>query len=347
MEVSCRLVTIEKDDEVYKIAKGIYLEVSCNHPNSKKGLIPYNIFEEVFSIRQNISVTPEIGQLNDQLQGISQPLNVTANLPRQDALDLVLQQIGLYKYTVKDSDLIIKSNFSPFFELAWESIITENLCVYRKTIHKKFNKNTDGVANSIGILMSHSFKDVGRDLKEYMDQEVQSIISILLTNNTSKFRTENIMLVKHTNVQTILDVLEKKLTMLHLIMHGDENGNLCLENSDRSKYKIVEKLPSDKFVEMIRGNGYNLIFLSMCNSGGAQKNLEDNLAYKIIKNAGSSYVVSFIGPVGEKSAKEFSEEFYGLLVNGESIEAIYKEALVKYKVKTNRNKYIPVLYSHA
>lgn len=341
MEISCELITV-KEGELESLKGGDYLSVTTTQ-NSEAILFAFNEFQEKYQ-KSKIEVSPvllepTIGNFTDSIsfQSKQKP-------DLKSVLDFINKKLDITKEKIKGDNLIIQSNSSIFLELPWENIIGNDLYIIRKVVPLT-QKEEMGVTKNLLLLMSHSHEGIGSDLKQVMDEEVKSIYESFIENNQSYFRVENILLSKHTTPDIIKKINWGDYNWIHLIMHGDPEGNLCLENNtDHQKYREVAKFSSDDFINLIKNNFHTLIFLSLCYSGGGTTNGE-NLAYKITKNGYSRYVIAYRDPVGESSAKSFSKFFYENMTTGKGIVDVYKASLKSYYATTTKRDYIPLLYS--
>lgn len=241
----------------------------------------------------------------------------------------------------------IVSDVSSVLELPWEEINDNNSIVLRKYKTDSPTKCDLSSINSMIILMSHAHEGVGGDLKKIMDDEINSIyesIRILHENNQPTFRIDNILLSKHTTKTSIKNVDWKSYNYIHLIAHGDANGNIALERPEPENYKIPDTFSKNEFMELVESHNFKLVFLSYCYSGGGNTNNEDSLAFQLVKNGISEYCIGYRDPVLESAAKNFSSIFYEYLLLGQDIIETYRQSLNRfYSIRSSR-KDIPYLY---
>lgn len=345
MEIYCELKKI-LDGEIKSMKGGLYLSIKTNKSNGQFVLIPYQDFHNEYLKRKDSTmlVVPEVGI------GIATDINPIYSKQGPDlqkVLEFINERIQI-DINFEGDQLTVQSDFSIFLELPWENLKEDTIYIVRKVINcindKPIKEN-----NNLAILMSHAHEGVGSNLKSVMDDEVKSIyksLHFLIENNQQYFRIDSILLMKHTTMDSIKEIPWKSYNMTHIIMHGDQDGNLCLENNDHKKYKEVEKFSSDEFVNLIKDGNQKIIFLSLCYSGGGIMDKE-NLAFKIVKAGCSRYVIAYRDPVGEFSAKDFTEIFYKNLTTGKIIEDVYKNSLRSYYSNPKKREYIPLLYSCA
>lgn len=343
MEIYCELKQV-KDGEKESLKGGLYLSVKTNKSNGQFVLIPFDDFHSEYLRNKDVTtvITPEIGI------GKSSDINPVFSKQGPDlqkVLEFVNKEIKIAD-NLEEDQLTIRSDFSVFLELPWENLKADNLYIIRKVSTSARDPQVKE-DNDLVMLMSHAHEGVGSDLKVVMDEEIKSVynsLHFLIENNQQYFRVDSILLLKHTTTESIKSVSWKDYSFVHVIMHGDQDGNLCLEDGDHAKYKETKKFSPDDFVELVKDSNQKLIFLSLCYSGGGILNKE-SLAFKIIKSGCSRYVIAYRDPVGELSAKEFTELFYKNLTTGKEIEEVYKTSLSSYYSGPKKREYIPLLYS--
>ncbi len=227
-------------------------------------------------------------------------------------------------------------------ELPWEDIIEEDLFIIREIVcpQRKYEHKT---RNNILILMSHAHEGTGDNIQELVKEEVESIYNTLHSNAHNNFWVDNILIARHTSIEAIKALPWKDFNFAHLVMHSDSNGDLCLEDLSPERFTTIDRFSAGDFLNLIKDNCLNLIFLSMCYSGGGTE--KESLAFQIVKSGYSKYVIGYSYPVGEKSAKDFADIFYQKLATlKEGIEDVYTTSLEAY-YKSGKKTFIPLLYS--
>lgn len=341
MEIYCDLQVQDNDSAL--LLKGVYLNIKTNLNAGSPIIIPYTEFEVLYSkARQSSDVPKEdlgIGEIG------SIPLEVTnkQNPNYKDVMVFLLEKLNFKTEHVANNDLIVQSDVWTFLELPWEEIGEGKLSVIRKVICKNDKDVEDN--NNLLLLMSHAHENVGKDLKEKIVEEIESIYGAMIKHTQTSFRVNSILLSQHTTVESIKLISWNLYNMIHLMMHGDKDGSLCLENPDHQKYKQVDKFSSSDFLSLIKDRCFKLIFLSMCYSGGGIEGKE-SLAFNIVKSGCSKYVIAYSNAVGEDSARLFADSFYKNLITGNRIEEVYKSSLATYRsTLNNKDYYMPLLYS--
>ena len=97
---------------------------------------------------------------------------------------------------------------------------------------------------------------------------------------------------------------------------------------------------------------FELFFLSFCYSCGGV-NTGESLAFKIIDEGISKYVIGYSYPVKGGPALLFATDFYDRFLNGDKdiqgndrIKDFYKKSFLKCYNKNNIRNYVPFLYMY-
>lgn len=347
MDIYLDLKEVKEGDIEYidgiALDQGGYLSIkTSSKQNNKPILIPYKDFEEIYS-RSKIATTTEPAD-----PGISKefsPVVAKKSLPNlKPVISFLNTKIGFSKDNFADDKkkLKVQSSSQLILELPWEDIIEEDLFIIREIVcpERKYDHKT---RNNILILMSHAHEGTDDNIQELVKEEVESIYKTLHSNAQNNFWVDNILISRHTSIETIKALPWKDFNFAHLVMHGDSNGYLCLENFNPENFKSIDRFSTNDFLDLIKDNCLNLIFLSMCYSGGGID--KESLAFQIVRSGYSKYVIGYSYPVGEKSAKDFANIFYQKLATSKTdIEEIYTTSLESY-YQSGKKKFIPLLYS--
>jgi len=162
----------------------------------------------------------------------------------------------------------------------------------------------------------------------------------LMENSHSQLRVGGVEIIKHGTKEEISRVEFNSLHYVHMIMHGEESGNLCLEKTNLPDQ--IDTLSRDEFLSLLERAGVNgvlLFFLSFCYSGGGEIS-ESNLSFELVKRGIAEYAVGYDGGVGNDSAMDFAKDFYPYLASGKGIKDSFAEA---YRKRVGAG-YMPLLY---
>ena len=346
MKIACELVEISdiNRENPSGLSKGRYLSVVTDR-EQKPVYIPYDDFvSTVAAARHELDVS-----LGEPVAATEPDLPAESLKDGEPNLDEAVRFLS-NKINITDGDfeksdeLIVQSDLPDFLELPWEDVVNTKIYVFRHFAGNSIDGTEEG-ENNLLVFMSHSHEDVGDDLKKVMNEEVRAIynaVHYFVENNQSYFRIDRILLSKHTTKKVLYEIDWDAYNFAHFVMHGHNNGGLCLEKPDRERYKEVDLLSAAEFLEVLEGHYLALVFLSICYSGGSS-NYGGNLAFQIVKAGVSRHVVAYRNRVGEDSAKDFAEIFYKNLSNGGRITDVYKNSLKNYYGSGSKH-YTPLLY---
>lgn len=345
LKIVCSIIELKVDIE--NLLKGKYLKVIVD--GIQPIYIKYEEFNEKYKLTSAIKSVPYLTTSEESISNeVKETTEAKINSPDYgDLLTFILSKINNHnKQLIKDNlTVIIISDLSIILELPWEKV-NNSAIFFRKykterTITERFENS-----NNLVILMSHAHEGIGHDLKQEMDHEIGSIydaLHILRENNQQSFRINKILLSKHTTKKTISEIDWQSYNFLHLICHGDSNGDLVFEKDDNVYYRDPDIMTKEEFVNILNKQTFRLIFLSLCNSGGGIT-IKESIAYQLIKNEITNCCIAYRGGIGEKSASNFTSNFYERMLQGNSIQETYKESLLLYKRVNPTMKYLPYIY---
>jgi hypothetical protein len=351
MKISCELKDTMKD----------------NQENLPEGRYLYIYYEKNTSAI-NISLPEFQGHLEEAKRGSEQSIpnpgvgsdNQTIIPTRENnrpdfknMMSFLVEKIAINDKDFNDGDeLIIESSFGNFLELPWEEITQKKIFVFRMVVGERKNDLPES-QNNLLLIISNSHITVNGelpDLKNKLKDEILKIIDQTIDAIPKDFKINNISVAKHTTKDSFPLLLWDNYNYVHVIMHGDESGGLCLEKPEIDKYKVQDIMTIDEVIEILKNKKFSLLFLSFCYSGGGLNN-NNSLAFQISSKGISKYVIGYRYGVGETSAMTFAEYFYKLLVNGfaatkqDRLREVYKESLSKYYSDSQSNNvYVPILY---
>lgn len=355
MQIGCRLLDIKENtpEKPPDLQPGPYLEVGVTAEQQLK-YIDWNKFvskkresKEVKTVslsEAGIAAAPTGTRTDEETL-------IEKNVGSEIALDFLLSEIGIKSEDLLGSDeLVVYSNLGDFLELPWESFTKTAVAVIRKFndlggSEEQLLKNKN---NNLLVLMSHAYQGMGDNISKVMNQEIANIYEsahFLRSQRESAFRIDSIHLSKHTTK----DVVEHRIhwgdfNLVHLIMHGDSIGRLGLEKPERDQYTHPDLISKDDFIQAIGPTEFDLVFLSLCYSGGGLDGDENSLAFQLVRGKKAKYVIGYRAAVGEFSARDFSKDFYENIISGLAISEVYKKTLLDYYKVKPESKYTPFLY---
>ncbi len=247
-------------------------------------------------------------------------------------------------------ELIIESSFGNFLELPWEDIAQGKIFVLRRVVGEKKN-NYENTFNNFLFVVSNSHITANgevADLKEKLREEVLAIVHQAMDVIPKEFKVGDMHIAKHTTKSSFSSLPWDKYNYIHIIMHGDDKGGLCLETEGVDNYKVQDIIGIDDVASMLTDKKFFLLFFSICHSGGGVDG-NNSLAFHIANNGISKYAIGYRLSVGEDSASTFAQIFYKILLSGQhAVEEVYKKSLAEYYSKPiSNNGYMPLLYINA
>jgi hypothetical protein len=271
-----------------------------------------------------------------------------------DLMAILAKKIEII-FPVNEDELVVTSSEEIFLQLPWEVLVKQKIFVYREVIVEDDKNFEEKPQNNLMFLVSHATKDGGtilKPIKEGLDDEIREVYSLISSIKTDEManhlKFNKVLLSIHTTRDSLNDVHWNEFNYAHLIMHGLEDGRICLESPD--DHKQIEGVTIPEFIKLIEKHSFKLFFLSFCYSGGGTKS-GDNLSYLIVRKGISKYVIGYSYSVDGRLAASFAKCFYAKLLNGaqdgqgnDKIKSIYKEALEKYYVDNPGAKDLPFLY---
>lgn len=353
MEISAEFIFIEKD--LGSTKSGNYLRIQMDD-NPEPIYLPREEFEIAYELATTKAVVPEkeigIGTADDLF--VSEVENIRPDF--SGLMKLLVDKVGINddNFQAGESELSVHSNSPRFLELPWEAITSKEIYVFRKT---KKGKKADyqPKSNHILLVTSHAENNSGQTLKPKMDEEVLGIFKILeglIRDELPKFlKLGSIDLLHHTTRNLLQITGWNKYNYSHFILHGLQNGNLCLEDAD--EYKKSEEMPIAEFIELLSVANLKFCFFSFCFSGGGLNTDGGSVAFQVVHKGISQYAIGYSYPVGDGSASKFSGHFYSYLLNGNRINpadevdiaCVYREAIKRYyQDAKHSHRYTPLLY---
>lgn len=346
MELKCRIEKINKNQE--GLPEGNFLIVNFN-----KGEDVFIFFEE-FN-KQYEAASRERGA-NDSLIEINNDDNIQPAINERPNYKNLLQylsnKLGISETTFKDDNiLIIESSFGNFLELPWEEIVDTRIIVLRKVISNK-KTNPEHTHNSLlFILASSNINHNGRlpDLKDKIADEINSITKKIILAAPKDYNIKDVRILKSITRELFSSLPWEEYNFIHFLMHGDENGGICLESKDDNNYKNQDIICIADVISCLREENFLLMFFSFCFSGGGV-NGANSLSCQLTNEGITKYAIGYRNEVGEKSARNFSNIFYNILLDGyakgtgQHIEETYKKAMTDYSKILPDMKYLPLLF---
>lgn len=340
-------------DEINSIPKGKYL---CVQANSNE--VIYIPHEEFYKLVSKAKSKPMINMHEDIEIGLGGSALTEKSIIKPDFSDLMkflVEKINIV-FENDNDEMIISSSEGIILELPWEDVSDKKIIVFREVISNK-RKSFEEKTNNLLFVVSHAVKHGGEILepiKEKMDEEIKSIYSLIGSLKTQEmpthFKLQNVLLSIHTTKDSFKNTQWEKYNYVHFIMHGLDTGEICLENSD--DHELVDPLSASDFLSILNGKNFELFFLSFCYSCGGV-NTGESLAFKIIDEGISKYVIGYSYPVKGGPALLFATDFYDRFLNGDKdiqgndrIKDFYKKSLLKCYNKNNIRNYVPFLYMY-
>ncbi len=342
VKIECSI--IEYTEEHNKLANGKYIQVTID--NNDPSFIKYDEFINKFkSIRDRKGIQSDTATAENPIN-IEEAFHDIPNIPDYSELLTYILSGSIYPAIEITSTIIVISDLNIILELPWENLFRAAI-IFRKCNFKKPSNSLIGASSNLAILMSHAHKGLGHDIKLIMDQEVESIYQILRDlreSNQQSFRVNKILLCKHTTRNTLSEIDWESYNLLHVICHGNLNGDLAFEKDDPSDYKQPDIIEKTDFVNALKKGRFKLVFLSFCNSAGGE-DVTESIAVQLIKNGVTDYCIAYREGVGQDSASRFSSTFYEQMRRGKDISETYELSITNYRQLTPSVKYLPYIYT--
>lgn len=286
--------------------------------------------------------------------GIGRPLDIDPRGSRSSSSRVDLSQS--LKFLIEEiqktngvnlnegNELIIQSETEKILELPWENMVEGTTIIYREVL-SELEETDPSASKNFLILKSLAHIPDKENLSETIQQEAyNAILEFLVKDNKPDSRIDSLHLLKNTTKDNVTGIDWRNFDFLHVIMHGEDDGRLCLEKTTR--YEEIDHMEMNEFLELLNSKApvnYTLMFLSFCfSSGGGSK--ENSLSFELIKRGFSQNVIGYNGGIDTKSAMEFAKQFYSRLLSGKPIKESFKEAKASVTLK---NEYIPFFYTRS
>ncbi len=344
-EFRIRFSIVNNEVKTPELSVGSHLEIIVN--GMQKDYIEYS---EVINKRRSLSEiksTQGFSSIVDLEIDSKHSLETEVDIPNYtDFVRYILSKIKTKCPEPSDQfDLFIISDLNEILEAPWEKVFLSAI-VFRKYISNgDITLNSDDPCNLV-ILMSHAHEGIAHSLAEVMNQEIDSIyctIQTLRINRSQSLRINKILLSKHTTKKALQEIDWKSYNFLHMICHGDSNGDLVLEDERADRYIYPDIMEKETFTNLFDKKAFQLVFLSFCNSAGGTT-IDESVAFKLIKKGVTNYCISYFEGVGEIRASNFTSIFYKYMLRGTTIQETYKKTLLKYKEMNPDTVYSPYIF---
>ncbi len=312
--------------------------------------IPLNEFQEKYTLGKNYSKQ----QLPEA--GIGSPSDVGAvvvkkSAPKKvdftDTLLFILEKISHDKNIklTDDDELIIQSGTENILELPWENFVDQKTAIYREVLNSG-EKMVESEARDFLIIKSLSYftdTETKPSLNETAQEEAYKVmLEYLVKDNKPNSRLDSLHLIKNATIENIRKIEWDKFNLVHMIMHGEEDGRLCFEHPNN--YEKIDHMEAADFIDLVKESRFSLVFLSFCFSAGGG-GAENSLSFKLIQSKVAQNIIAYNGLVGSTTAQKFAEHFYSNLMNGRTVKDAYKVTKADHKGLTN--EYTPFFYTQA
>lgn len=328
------------NDEFNNNKPGKYIEIQTNINTD-------SILELLDEFKKEIEHTSGVAQDDDPY--ISNPavsLSATS-LPHINIVESIFRKLKIDISKLSDfNDISVISDTSIFLELPWEEISLDKKIIVIRRMSGRRDLTVNSQSNNLIVLLSHARNSFSDDISKHMNLEVDDIdesVKFLRDETQGSFRIEKILISKHTSITALDNIDWKSYNMIHMIVHGESNGNLCFESNDPLEYKEPNRMSHEHFIDKIKNYKFKLFFASSCYSGGGVLN-NGSIAFKVIEKNISDYSIGYRNPVGEFTAKKFASYFYRYLANGGNMVNVYKKALNRLYQEDPMVRYIPYLF---
>ena len=120
---------------------------------------------------------------------------------------------------------------------------------------------------------------------------------------------------------------QKAYQIIHYVGHGSYNseaneGYIFFCNADGTQVPCS----SQQFIPLIANHHIKMVMLNACHSASSGNNLNSSSIAQRFVQQGIPAVLAMQGNISDKSAIVFSQEFYRMLANGDSLEIALSEA---------------------
>ena len=307
--------------------------------------IPFDEYREIYerSISQNKPLTQGV-DIGDPEQ-LGQAIGLTSvGSDLNPVLSLLLEKLEVQSGNklTSDQELFVQSELAEFLELPWESVVGETY-VFREVIHADDIVRSQNVKSGFMVLMSHAHQPDKNNIGNELNDEVIDIFDHITKNNKDSFKIDEIYFLKHGTKTAVTETQWDKFRYLHIVLHGEEDGRLCLE--DGTHYDRIDYITKDEFVNLLNTGlkpHFLLVYLSFCFSGGGSE--KASLAYDLVRTGVTEHVIAYTGGVGSPSAKKFSKFFYNFLTCGDNPRMAFQKAMDKYKTENPEPEYLPMFF---
>ncbi len=338
----------EKEGNVDQPKTESYWQIDSNDGTPLK--IPYNDFSISYKkgLEKIKPLQDEIGVQSSPKEGALVQKTLYQDVDLTDSLNLLIKGLlkDSEKFLTNDEELVINSDSNEILELSWEQFVDRSkTVVFREVMTETPHSSSDGKKGNFLLLISHSY-DNKTNISNGISEEVSLIYKEIVEVNKPDRRIEHLNLLKHPTKENITNIKWNNCTFVHLVMHGEDDGRLCLEND--KNYEIIDHMSKDTFLDILKGQAVDnlfLVFLSFCYSGG--KTTNSSLAFDLVKSGIAKYSLAYLGRVGNESARDFSQRFYNDFLTGQrDVSESFKNAFMAYSNRATQGLlYVPVLYT--
>lgn len=349
MKLSCQLREITGNNPE-NLPQGKYLYINKNDSLIS---IPFSEFQSYYeeSKRDMDSYLPEPSFQSEEQAVVPEK---SSGSDFKKIINYLIEKIAITEsdFNSTNNELIIESGFGNFLELPWENVAKNKVIVFRRVPGETKNENKKTLNNLLFVTSNSVLSNEGEaaDLKDMLKDEISAIIQHAILAIPKDFKIDDMHISKHTTKHSFKALQWESYNYVHFIMHGHDNGGLCLEEKDLDRYKSQDVMNIDEVISALDGKNFTLLFFSFCNSSGP-RNGDSSLAFNITNKGISKHAIGYRFGVGQNSAFAFAEIFYKILFNGfgkdkqNIIEEVYKKSLLEYYTEPTTNKdYVPMLY---
>ena len=293
MIISSELKMIDENPE--NLPKGEYLYI-YSEKNSQPVVIPLSEFQGLHQEAKKGFSSP----LSDPVIGIDSQTTIVGERNRTPNFKRMMKYL-MEKIVINEDDfnnsekeLIIKSSIGDFLELPWEEITEKEIYVLRKIYGGKKNNSCEYPNNLLFVISNSNLSDAGEshDLKDKLKEEIAMIVNEVTEAIPKEFKVENLHITKHTTKDSFKLLPWDEYNYVHIIMHGDRNGGLCLEKADVDHYKFQDVISAEEVITVLENRNFLLMFLSLCNSGSCFFD-KNSLAFRIVNEGIARYTIGY------------------------------------------------------